>query len=65
MTDQQITIERWAHVCETQVGDIVVMSDLRASREAADADSEPIFGRYFGVFRFVGAPDAILRVSAA
>ncbi len=58
MTDQQITIERWAHVCETQVGAIVVMSDLRASREAAEADPEPMFGRYLGVFRFVGAPDA-------
>ena len=54
--ENEITIERWAHVCETAAGAIVVMSDLRASREAAEADPAPIFGRHLGVFRFVGAP---------
>ncbi len=54
MTDQQITIERWAHVCQSPVGAYVVIGNLRASREAAEADPEPIFGRHLGVWRFVG-----------
>ena len=36
------------------------MSDLRASRDAAEADPAPIFCLYLGVFRFVGAPDLVV-----